>query len=247
MRSLTAISSRRRSRVATALASGAGALVATLLAGGAQAVTPPEVLLGTAGQFAVLAGSGITNTGATMIGGDSGSSPTSSETGFAGCPAADCVTQTGVNHASADPNDATTRGAKAALATAYIDAAGRTQTTVVTELAGQTLVAGVYSSASGTFGMSGTLILDGENNADAVFIFQTASTLITGGTGNITLTRGPRPAISSGRSAARQRSARARPSAAQFSRTTTSHSATASRSTAVFSPEPSPPAPAPSP
>ncbi len=61
---------------------------------------------------------------------------------------------------------------------------------VLTELAGQTLVAGVYTSASGTFGMSGTLTLDGANNADSVFIFQTASTLITGGTGNINLIRG---------------------------------------------------------
>ena len=38
--------------------------------------------------------------------------------------------------------------------------------------------------------MSGTLTLDGQNNPDSVFIFQTASTLITGGTGNINLIRG---------------------------------------------------------
>ncbi|MFN2469724.1 MAG: ice-binding family protein [Gaiellaceae bacterium] len=166
------------------------ALGATVLvSGSAQAVTPPTVLLGTAGQFAVLAGSGITNTGASTISGDVGSSPTSTETGFAACPGANCVTLTGANHTDPNPNDATTQGAKAALTTAYDDAAGRSPTTVLTELGGQTLVAGVYSSASGTFGMTGTLVLDGENNADAVFIFQTASTLITGGTGNITLTR----------------------------------------------------------
>lgn len=46
-------------------------------------------------QFAVLAGSGITNTGATTIKGDVGSSPTPSQTGFAPCPAANCVTLTG--------------------------------------------------------------------------------------------------------------------------------------------------------
>jgi hypothetical protein len=51
-------------------------------------------------------------------------------------------------------------------------------------------VAGVYNSASGTFGMTGTLVLDGANNADSIFIFQTASTLITGGTGNVSLIRG---------------------------------------------------------
>ena len=182
---------RRTSRVGTAIALGAIALTTTLMGvGSAQAVPPPTVLLGTAGQFAILAGSGITNTGATTISGDVGSSPTSSETGFAACPAADCVALTGANHTDPDPNDATTQGAKAALTTAYNDAAGRSSTTVLTELAGQSLVAGVYSSASGTFGMTGTLVLDGENNADAVFIFQTASTLITGGTGNVVLTRG---------------------------------------------------------
>ena len=140
--------------------------------------------------FAVLAGSGITNTGASTIVGDTGSSPTSSETGFAACPAADCVALTGANHADPDPNDTVTQGAKAALTSAYNGAAGQTPATVSTELAGQTLTAGVYNSASGTFGMTGTLVLDGGNNPDAIFIFQTASTLITGGTGNVSLIRG---------------------------------------------------------
>ncbi|MEX2211538.1 MAG: ice-binding family protein [Gaiellaceae bacterium] len=163
-------------------------------AGAAPAVTPPTVLLGTAGQFAVLAGSGITNTGATTISGDVGSSPTSSQTGFAACPAADCVTLTGANHTDPDPNDAVTQGAKSALTTAYDDAAGRIPTEVLTELAGQTLVAGVYDSASGTFGLTGPseLVLDGENNADAVFIFQMATTLTTGAgaaAGKVRLTR----------------------------------------------------------
>ncbi|MGZ4419235.1 MAG: ice-binding family protein, partial [Gaiellaceae bacterium] len=182
-----------RSRTVTTLGLCAVALLVTLIvAGGAEAVSPPTVGLGTAGQFAVLAGSAITNTGASTISGDVGSSPTHSESGFAACPAADCVTLTGANHNDPDPNDATTQGAKSALTTAYGDAAGRSPTTVLTELGGQTLVAGVYNSADGNFGMTGTLTLDGENNADAVFIFQTADitgTLITGGAGNITLTR----------------------------------------------------------
>lgn len=182
---------RMRARVPAVVGSCTIALLAAvLLAGGAQAVTPPTVLLGTAGQFAVLAGSGITNTGASTISGDVGSSPTHSETGFGACPGANCVTLTGANHNDPDPNDAVTQGAKAALTTAYNDAAGRSPTTVLTELGGQTLVAGVYTAASGTFGMTGTLTLDGENNADAVFIFQTGSTLITGGSGNVALTRG---------------------------------------------------------
>ena len=97
---------------------------------------------------------------------------------------------TGANHNAPDPNDAVTQGAKAALTNAYNNAAGQTPAVVLTELAGQTLVAGVYTSASGTFGMTGTLTLDGQNDPNSVFIFQTASTLITGGTGNINLIRG---------------------------------------------------------
>ena len=181
---------RLRPRAATAIGCTIVLLATLMVAGGAQGVTPPTVLLGTAGQFAVLAGSGITNTGASTISGDVGSSPTPSETGFAACPAADCVSLTGTNHTDPDPNDAVTQSAKADLITAYNDAAGRSPTTVLTELGGQTLVAGVYSSASGTFGMTGTLTLDGENNADATFIFQTTSTLITGGTGNVSFIRG---------------------------------------------------------
>jgi hypothetical protein len=181
---------RAHSRAVTA-ASLCTMLLATLvLAGGAQAVPPPSVLLATAGQYAVLAGTGVTNTGASTISGDVGSSATSTETGFAACPAADCVTLTGANHTDPNPNDATTQGAKSALTTAYDDAAGRSPTTVLTELGGQTLVAGVYGAASGTFGMTGTLVLDGQNNVDSVFIFQTASTLITGGSGNVTLING---------------------------------------------------------
>jgi type VI secretion system secreted protein VgrG len=164
--------------------------LAVVIGGSAQAATPPNVLLGTAAPFAVLAGSGITNTGASTISGDTGSSPTAVETGFALCPAANCVAQTGANHTSPDPNDAATQGAKADLTTAYNDAAGRTPTAVPTELAGQTLVGGVYTSATGTFGMSGTLILDGANNADSVFIFQTGSTLITAGAANVALING---------------------------------------------------------
>jgi hypothetical protein len=166
--------------------------LATLIFVGASGAAATGVPLGTAGDFAVLAGSGITNTGATTIGGDSGSSPTSSETGFGSCPAADCVSQTGTNHIDPDPNDSATQSAKAALTNAYNVAAGQTPTTISTELAGQTLAAGVYNSASGTFGMSGTLTLDAGDDPNAVFIFQTAEgtgTLITGGTGNVSLIR----------------------------------------------------------
>jgi len=128
-----------------------------------------SVPLGTASSYAVLAGSTVTNTGATTINGDVGLSPGTAVTGF---PPGTVVGTTRTAAAAAP--------AQAGLVTAYNDAAGRTPvTTVATELGGQTLVAGVYNSAAGTFGITGILTLDGQNDANAVFIFQAASTLTT--------------------------------------------------------------------
>ncbi len=92
-------------------------------AGSAKAATA-TVDLGTADGFAILAGSGVTNTGATTVAGDVGSSAIPTETGFG------TVTfSSGANHTTANPNDATTQGAKTSLTAAYTDAAGRTATT----------------------------------------------------------------------------------------------------------------------
>jgi hypothetical protein len=134
---------------------------------------PSPVGLGGAGAYAVLGGSGLTNTGVSTIEGDVGSSPTHSQTGFAPCPAANCISLTGANHDVADPNDAVTQQAKSDLVIAYDDAFGRTGGTAVSAPlgAGQTLVAGVYTSATDLF-VGGDLTLDGAGDAGAVFIFQ---------------------------------------------------------------------------
>jgi hypothetical protein len=145
------------------------------------ALAATTVNLSTADSFAILAGSGITNTGSTKITGDVGTFPTTTETGFGS------VTLTGTNHAG----DAVTQGAKDDLTTAYNDAAGRTPvTTVPTELGGTTKIAGVYDSAAGTFEITGTLTLDAQNDPNAVFIFKTASTLITADASNVKLING---------------------------------------------------------
>lgn len=140
----------------------------------------PLVTLGTAAGFAVLAGSTITNTGTTHITGDLGLSPGTAVTGF---PPG---TVTGTIHA-ADP---TAAQAQTDLAIAYNDAAARTPTTVPTELGATTLTPGVYTSAAGTFGITGNLTLDAQGDPHAVFIFQTASTLITASASTVTLTGG---------------------------------------------------------
>ena len=82
--------------------------------------------------------------------------------------------------------------AKFDLVTAYLNAAGRLGATPVgTELGGTTLVSGVYSS--GTFGITagaGALILDGQGNPNAVWVFKADSTLITGSASTVSLING---------------------------------------------------------
>ena len=153
----------RRLTAAAVVLLGASAFAAAAPAAAAQA----PVGLGTADSFAVLAGSGITNTGPTTITGDVGTFPTPTETGFGS------VTLNGTNHAG----DAVTQDAKDDLVAAYNDAAGRGPVTnVATELGGTTLQAGVYTSP--TLGLTGTLTLDAQGNTDAQFIFLAGSTLI---------------------------------------------------------------------
>jgi hypothetical protein len=149
------------------------AFMAIVLAGTALAAA--SVNLGAAKSFAVLAGTTITNTGATTITGDVGLQPGTAATGFT------TVTLHGAEHLG----DAVALKAKTALVTAYNDAAGaKPVTNVPTELGGTTLKAGVY--ASDTLGLTGTLTLDGAG----VYIFQAGSTLITAPNSKVALING---------------------------------------------------------
>lgn len=141
-----------------------------------------SVGLGTADDFAVLAGETMTNTGDTTITGDVGIHPGAAAPGFEAS-----VTLNGEFHETDDVAEQ----AKVDLVTAYDDAAGRSVTaTIPTELSGEPLTAGVYDSAAGTFGNTGTLTLDAEGDPNAVFIFQMESTLITGPGSNVELING---------------------------------------------------------
>ena len=143
------------------------------------------VPLGTSSTFAVLAGAGITNTGATTVsgtaGGDMGSAPTPAFTGT------ETITTTGTKYLAAEANVA---AAKLALDTAYLDAAGRTPaTSVPVELGGTTLVPGVYKSPT-ALGITGTLTLDAQNDPNAVWVFQTDATLTTASASVVALVNG---------------------------------------------------------
>ena len=139
--------------------------------------------LGTAASFAVIAGTTVTNTGPSVVSGDVGVSPGTAIVGFP--PGI-------VNNGTIHSADAVAAQAQSDVTAAYIDAAGRTTTATVTaDLGGQTLVSGVYTGV--TLGLTGTVTLDAQGDPNAVFIFQTASTLITASGSVVALTNGANP------------------------------------------------------
>ena len=152
----------------------ASASVAAVLCALGVSATPASAVgtaadLGAANSFAVLAGTGITNTGPTTLAGDIGTFPTPTITGVG------LITVNGTNHGA----DAVTQQAKNDLVNAY-DALARqpVDATVSRDLGGQTLVPGVYFSAS-TMALTGELVLDGKGDPNAVFVFQVGSSLTT--------------------------------------------------------------------
>ena len=146
------------------------------------ATVPP---LGTAGNYAVLAGTTITNTGTTaIVGGDVGVAPLSAITGFP----PGTVLLPNIKHPG---NDAPTQQAKIDLITAYNDAAGQGPATTLTgDLGGQVLTAGVYTYPSSA-GLTGTLTLTG--SATDIWIFQIGSTLTTATDSRVVFTGGGLP------------------------------------------------------
>lgn len=137
--------------------------------------------LGTTNSFAILAGSTITNTGSTVVNGDLGLSPGTSVTGF----------PPGVLNGVQYIAESVSAQAQLDLVVAYNDLISQSSSaTIATELGGTLVIPGVYESADGTFGITGTLTLDAQNNPDAVFIFKTTSTLITAGSSIVTLING---------------------------------------------------------
>ncbi len=150
----------------------------------AFAGTAVNVNLGTAGNYSVLGGSTITNTGPTVMAQDLGLYPGSSVTGF---PPGSVLGTQNINDAAATlaQNDTTT---------AYLNAAGQSgATSEPADLGGLTLNSGIYSTPSGAFSLTGTLTLNGQGNPNGVFIFQMASTLTTASASNIVLINSANP------------------------------------------------------
>ncbi|MBA3914129.1 MAG: DUF3494 domain-containing protein [Acidobacteriales bacterium] len=139
--------------------------------------------LGTATNFGLLAGSGITNASAqTTITGDVGSSPNPAVTG---------LTASQVNGTLYTAPDPATDQAQLDLTVAYDEAAGAPCGTVLTgtDLGGLTLVPGVYCFSSSAQ-LTGTLTLDGQGDPNAQWVFQIGSTLTTATDSSVLLING---------------------------------------------------------
>jgi hypothetical protein len=159
---------------------GMAALIATQ--SGASAAASP-VSLGTAGNYAVIAGTAVTNTGASQINGNLAESPGTAVTGF----------PPGIIAGAEDLGNTAAVQAQSDLTTAYDDAAGQTPATGVSgDLGGQTLTPGVYN-ATAALGITGTLTLDAGGDPDAIFIFQLAG-LVTASDSQVVLTGGAQAA-----------------------------------------------------
>ena len=142
----------------------------------AAAEAPPS--LGTTSSFAVLAASTVTNTGSSVINGDLGLYPGTSITGF----------PPGRVNGTIHATDAAAQQAQSDLVIAYNDAAARGPGAAAGELGGRTLAAGVYTGTE--LALTGTLTLDAQGDPNAVFIFQSASTLITASSATVALING---------------------------------------------------------
>ncbi len=172
----------------------------TATASTGTAAGPPAVNLGTAGDFVILAKTGVSTTGTTAVVGNIGVSPVAASymTGFS--LIADATNTfstssvvTGKLFAAdyAVPTPAIMTAAVSDMQTAFTDAAGRT-TPDFTELgagdiSGLTLVPGLYKWGTGVSITNGVTLSGGAND---VWIFQIAQDLLVNNSAIVTLTGG---------------------------------------------------------
>ncbi|WP_332645052.1 ice-binding family protein [Aeromicrobium sp.] len=189
---------RRRARGKHILAS---TLAATLTVSGLSmaltslpaASAATEIDLGTARQFAVLAGAGVTNTNSTTIQtqdagvrGDVGTFPNNTVTGdssISWIPPA-----TGSFHKA----DATAQNAQADNLIAYNAAAGAASNSAIGgQLDNMEFVAGVHTASSAlNLATNGTVTFNAQNDPDAEFIIQVGSSLTMEVNSTVALTNG---------------------------------------------------------
>jgi len=171
--------------------------------GAATAAGPAPVVLGTAGNFVILAKSGISTVPTSAVTGDIGVSPIDqtaitgfSETMDASNTFSTSTQVTGKIYAAdyAPPTPTYMTTAVSDMETAYTDAAGRTLPDFTElgagEIGGLTLVPGLYKWGTGVLISTDVTLSGGPND---VWIFQIAGDLTQADATNVTLTGGALP------------------------------------------------------
>jgi hypothetical protein len=173
--------------------SGLHAPTSSVRSAAALGIGPAPVRLGTAGTFALLSKTGITDVYASAVTGDVGTSPITGAALLLSC--GEVSGRMFVVDAAGPPcaiNDATSLTAAVLdMETAYLDAEGRVSPDVTElgagEIGGLTLTPGLYKWGTGLLITNDVTLAGGPND---VWIFQVAGTLNEGNGARVTLTGG---------------------------------------------------------
>lgn len=155
--------------------------LACLLVLGCSTAAWATPILGSAQSFTVLGGSTVTNTGLSTVNGDVGAAPGTALTGFGS------ATLLGTVHS--DDAAATLAHGDALAASSYLASLAFTRDLSGLDLGGMTLTAGIYRIATSAQ-LTGTLVLDAQHLASALFVFQIGTTLTTAGAAAVKVING---------------------------------------------------------
>ena len=164
----------------------------TFTTGAGAGSAPGAIHLRSLSTFVAVAGAGLTNSnssGTTTLNGNVGLSPTGTCLGD-GSP---CTPTNPVINGTLYANDpaGVAAQAKTDLTAAYVEAASKPPGTTVNDISGMVLPPGVYTSASTmSIAVGGTVTLDGQGDANAVWIFQIGSSLTVNNSAQVLLING---------------------------------------------------------
>ncbi len=155
--------------------------------------TTPQagVVLNTSANYVLLSYTGITNSGPTTTCGGYGVYP-NGPSFVTGSPA--IVESCG---GPIDEGDAAANTAKTDLGNAYTNAQGRSGGATLppgADIGGQTLYPGLYIETGNLNISSADLTLNGQGNANSIFVFKVASNLVVGSARQVILTNGAQAA-----------------------------------------------------
>jgi hypothetical protein len=165
-------------------------LSAVTLSGSAPGAQPVGTQLGLAGSYALLGGGGITNTGATLItGGNIGSYPTPTETGFTAANFTPPATTDNTNAPAAQVAALAVYNTYSAMPYTSLSSSSANLATLGNGSTASTYTPGNYSAGS-SMDIPTSITLDARGNPNAQFVFKAGSTLVLESGASVLLVNG---------------------------------------------------------